>query len=662
MYASEQYFIGDHIPDHLKRLDSRAIRSLTESYDVEGEDEEAPQMPPRCGAGVVLKRLVKPEAIEELENWLSRLPICEEDVGSAQEETAVKQNAANGMVIADNNCDTTLPIKCSPRTPRILGARRLVGHRVSKTQSQGLKRPHTDMVRRLRLQARERSASSSQSLAAGAEADGGMMGLEFDEQAEEQEEGGESTEVQTVQHTVADSVLKTGEGMVGLEVEEQAIDRLESGEAIGVSPSQQTGTSGAEVGEPVDEVNEVMIGSDVDGVIEVDEENPASDGDSGSVHGDSMKLEEDGPRVEANEAGSSDPMRLEQDGLRVEANEAGPSDGMRLEQDGPQVEANQTGNPEPMNTEPQSDRSKVNKEKLHDKIRREREEIALRQTSASATSSGGMILDSDGDSTRLDQQHVAPALVSETGDAAASTLNGAAQNPEPSDRAEDLRKARLGKRAESRAAPEEVAGPSTTGDGDTSNATSPTKTPNSTPPTSTSSTAPNSPPPGNMASAHDGSSKPASAKGEGVAPKKEKRKRGGDSSDEEEASGESKKAKVNQGDQSAPGSASQNVLPARRVLKAKTVKSEAQTVPSPESSKRSRPETTYPAKRVQQKRPDKTESDEGIVCLNDIPDKTLTRKGIQITVALIRDANCDNCRRGKEYARLRSVLVPFPLS
>ncbi len=602
MYASEQNFIGDHIPDDLKRLDSRANRSLTDSYDVAGEDEEAPQMPPRCGAGVVLKRLVKPEVIEELENLLSRLPISEEDVGSAQEETTVKQIEINGMVIADNNRDTTVPIIGSPRTPRSLGARRLVGHRVSKTRSQGLKRSHAHTVRRLHLQAREKSASSSQSLAAGVEADGDMMGLEFDEQAEEQQEGGESTEVQTVQQTVADSVVETGEGMAGLEVEEQAIDRLESGEAMGVSPSQQTGTSGAEVGEPVDEVNEVMIGSDVDGVIEVDEETPASDGDSGSIHGDSMKLEEDGPRVEASEAGTSDLMRLEQDGP---------------------AEANEAGNPEPMNIEPQSERGKVKKEKLLDKMRREREEIALRQTSTSSASSRAMILDSDGDSAQLDQQHAAPAPVAETGDAAASTPNGAEQNRESSDRAEDLRKARLGKRPESRAAPEEVAGPSTTGDGDTSNATSPTKTPNSTPPTSTSSTAPNSPPPRNMASA-----KPASAKGEGVVPKKEKRKRGGDSSDEEEASGESKKAKVNQGDQGAPSPASQKVSPGRRMLKAKTVKQE---VPSSESSKRSRPETTYPAessKRVQQKRPDKTESDEGIVCLNDIPDKTQTGKGI----------------------------------
>ena len=640
--------LGDHIPDEGKRLDSRVIRSLTDSYDVEEEDEEAPQMTPRFRAGVVLKRLVKPEVFEELADMLSRFSISGEDIGSAQEETAVKPNEINGMVVANNNRDNTVPVIRSGGTPRILRARREVGHRVAKPRPQGLERSHTDMVRRLRIQARERSTSSSQILVAGIEADGGMMGLESDEQAEEQHEGGALTTVQTDQHTVADSAVETGEGMVGLEVEEQAIDRLESVKAMGVSPSEQIVTSGAEVGEPVDEVNEVMIGSDVDGVIEVDEETPNPDGDSGSVHGDSMKLEEDGPRVEPNEAGTSDPMRLEQDGP-AKANEDGNPESMKLEEDGPQVEANETGNPEPMNIEPHSDRGKVNKEKLFDKMRRERKEIALRQTSASAGSSGGMILDSNGDSTQLGQQHAAPVPVSETGDASASTLNGAEQNLESSDRAEDLRKARLGKRPESRAAPEQVAGSSMTGDGDASNTTSPSKTPNSTPPTSTSSTAPNSPPPRNMPSTHAKSPKRAGAKGEGNVPRRDKRKRGGDSSDEKEASEESEKARVNQDNQSVPGPASQKVPLARRMFRAKSVKREVQTVPDSESSNCSQPEKTYPAessKRVQQKRPDKGESDEGIICLNDIPDKTLTRKDIQITVALERDANRDNYREG----------------
>ena len=589
-----------HISDEGKRLDSRKIGSLTDRWDFEGdEDEQAPRFAPCFGGGVVLGRLVKPEAINELGDLLSRFrvsvrnrrTVSEVAVGSARDETTAGQTEPTGMVVEKTE-DANAPIVRNRRTAKISKPQALVRYRVTKVRFQAGRQAEKLRARMLQSLAIQQACF---------EADGGMMGLECGEQAEGRVE--ESTEVQTSQQAGANGPVETEGGMVGLEAQEPVTNDLE---VTDVLPSQQTADgidqvmSGAEVAEnagdgdeelvdadstkieQADEVDEVMIGSDVEAAMEVDDGNSNSDGDSGFVEGDSMRLEADGPQLEGNQAGSPDSMDIER----------------------------------------QDDRGKVNKEKLLDKIRREKEEIRLRQASTDAAKSGEMISGSGGALAQSSQQHAAPVSTLETGNAAAGMLGGVAQNLESTNTSEDLREARRGKRPESRAVPREVAGPSPlpgprmAEDGDTSDTTQPTMTPASTLPSSLSSTPPASPLPRNTASAHDGSPKPASAKGEGRVPKKEDRKRGrdslGDSSDDEEASGGSEKAKVST---------------RKRVLLAKTVRRRVPTVPDSGSSNSSRPETTYPAessKGVQQKRPEKAESDGEIVPLNDIPDKALT--------------------------------------
>ena len=560
-----------HVSDEGKRLDSRKIESLTDRWDFEGEeDEEVPRIAPCVGGGVVLRRLVKPDAINELGNLLSRFSVSVQNqrivsevaVGSVRDEATAGQAETNGLVV-DNTQDATTPILRTRRTAKKPKAQALVRCRVTKGRVQRPERARAYRVREAGLQAEKLRASMLQSLAfqqACFETDGGMMGLEFDEQVEERVE-------------VADHA---GDG------DEELVD----------ADSTKVELAG-EVGD------EVMIGSDVEAAMEVDDGPSNSDGDNGFVEGDSM----------------------------------------RVEADGPQLEGNETGSPDSMDIELQCDRGKVNNEVLLDKIRREKQEITLRQTSTDAANSGEMDLGSGGALAQSCQQHAAPVSMLEAENAAASMLQGVAQNLVSTNNSEDLREARQGKRPEARAVPEEVAGPSplpgplTTEDGDTSDTTPPTTTPAPTLPSSLSSTPPTSPSPRNTASAHDGSPKPASAKGAGCAPKKKHGKRGcdslGDSSDdeEEEASGGSEKVKASQGVPSTPGSGSPKLSTTRRVLLPRPARRTAPTVPDSRSSNPSPPETKYPAessKRVQQQHPKKAEADEEIMPLKDLPDQTLT--------------------------------------
>ena len=392
------------------------------------------------------------------------------------------------------------------------------------------------------------------------EAQGGMIGLEIDERAEEQIRALQSTEAAISQPARADSATDDGDRMDGLEFQVPIVAGLgEMMEVTDAPPDQQTAD---------DTVDEVMIGSDVDGEMEVD-----SDEDSGVNDGDQMDVREEGLKLDSTIAGSSH--QASNAGNSTQATIAGPSD--------------------PMDIAPQCIPGKVNKEKLQDRLRREQEKLALRQTSTQVSSSGETTLVSSSVVAQPSQQQ--PAAESETGNVAISMLPRVAENIESSNSASELREARLGKRAESRVVQEEVVSPeilassqsisasvsiasSPVGDskehGNKSDTSESTTTPTSTEPSSTSSTVPSSPIPIILASIHDGSPKPASVTGEASAPKKRNSKRDCDSLDEsrddEKSPGKVENEKANQADQNIPGSGLPKVSLTRSVLPAKTVK------------------------------------------------------------------------------------------
>ena len=291
------------------------------------------------------------------------------------------------------------------------------------------------------------------------EAQCGMTGLEIGERAEGQVRAGPSTVAAISQPARVDSAVEAEGRMDGLEF---------------YTPVDEEGDAAMPDAPPEDDiVDETMIGSDVDGEMEVD-----SDEDSEVDDGEPMDVSEEGHNVEASNASASNPV----------AN-AGHSDPMNI-----------AGPSNLMAIEPRNATGKVNLKALQDRLQREKE-IALRNTSHS----GGMASGSSSASAHLNQQHAAPATLLETGNAVFSMPPRVAQSITSTNSPSELREARLGKRAESRVVQEEMSAPASiasspsaatnTEDENKSETTQSTNTPTSTLPSSTSSTAPSSPPP-----------------------------------------------------------------------------------------------------------------------------------------------------------------------
>ena len=463
-------------------LESRTIGSLTDSWGVEEEeDDESPRVPPRVGAGLVLRRLVKPEVVSEVGGWLSRLSI------------------------AGQGCP-------APKST----VQRVARDRVAKLRFQRSKRSQVDGVRAERRGVMKRMAGKPRR--------------------------------SVKKEARADSAAGTGEKMVGLEFET---------------------------------IEATMIGSDVDGEMEMDE-TPDSDGDSSSGHEDPMQLEEDVP-----------------------------ADSMQLEEDGPEA-----GSSASKGKKPQYDRVKVPFETLRGRYERGVAGLGFRQSSEDEVSSRKIVSGPVGAPAQLSgQQHAAPVLTPVTRPAANGAPQAVAQDLVSTNSAADLREARRGKRAETRETPDQVAGPSlsTTADGHTSDTTPPTTTPTSTLPSSTASTVPAS---------------PSATETNASAPERQDRKRGCEESAaelEEEPRG-----------QRVLGSGPAKVSATRRVLLAKAGKrnlrkgAKAGTAAEASGSSRgSEPETTADPetlKRVQRERPGDAEADQEVVPLNEVADKTLTGK------------------------------------
>ena len=486
-------------------------------------------------------------ALELESRTIGLLPVDKEDENSPQRTAPSADDLAQKRFVSEvhselqgrgtptcDNPDTSAPIMRNRAATRNSKVQRVVRYRVAKLRFQSPKRSPVDRTLTNRRKGTEELAKKSahrNALVDSAEAAGRMVGLDSGEQAEEE--------------------AGTGDLMVGLEFQGPVTEVLEGGE-----PMDVTGDDSA-----ID-IDEVMIGSDVEAEMEVDEDTPDSDGDSGFVDEDPMQLEEDGPQSAANGASKPNPI---------------PVRGL----------------------------------------------------------------------AQWRQQQAAPVSVPATGNAVASVLQGVAQNLISTNSAADLREARLGKRAEARVAPAQVAGPSpssggpvpkngpiapppsttpstsspegaVTAEGDTSDTTRPTTTPTSTLPSSTSSTAPASPLPRDSATADDPSTEPAGGKAEPTASGDQSRKRGCEESD-----GEPEKVKADQRDEHAPANGP-------NVGKAE----DDQKLQAPAASNASQPRTASPppesAKRLQRQRPIDAEADQEIIPLNDIADQAPTGKFIPL--------------------------------
>ena len=488
-------------------------------------------------------------ALELETRTIGLLPEDKEDEDSPQRTARSADDLAQKRFVS--------PIMRNRATTRNSKVQRVVRYRVAKLRSHPPKRSTVDRTltnRRKSMEERVRKSAHGKALVNSAEAAGRMVGLNFGEQAEEE--------------------AGTGDLMVGLEFQGPVTEVLEGGE-----PMDVTGDDSA-----ID-IDEVMIGSDVEAEMEVDEDTPDSDGDSGFVDADPMQLEEDDPQPAVNVASKPNPI---------------PVGG--LAQSGQQQAAPVT-------------------------------------VSVTGNTAGVW--------AKWLQQQAAPVSVPVTGNAVASVPQGVAQNLISTNSAADLREARLGKRAEARVAPAQVAGPppssggpvtknglitpppSTTAstsspegamaaDVDTSDTTQPATTPSSTLPSSTSSTAPASPLPRDSATGDDPCNVPASGKAEPTASGDQSLKRGCEESDVEP-----EKPKADQRDEHAPANGP-------NVGKAE----DDQKLQAPAASNASQARTASPppesSKRLQRQRPNDAEADQEIVPLNDIADQAPTGKSIRL--------------------------------
>lgn len=230
---------------------------------------------------------------------------------------------------------------------------------------------------------------------------------------------------------------EAGDLMVGLELTNGDTESVEGGDPMDLRPDDSA----------ID-VDEVMIGSDVDGEMEIDGETPDSDRDSSIVDGKPPQLA---------------PGRI---------NKVGPI----------------------------KERSKCDYNKVLDgTFRCEKAGTPLRETPKFAVS--GPVIPS----AQLSQQQTVPIPAPEIGNTDASLLQGVAQNLISTNSAADLMEARLGKRSETTVAPSASnpspiqSPPTSLPNGamaereDSSDTTQPTTTPASSLPSSTTSSVPASP-------------------------------------------------------------------------------------------------------------------------------------------------------------------------
>ena len=365
----------------------------TASAAENAEDEQAPQPTSLLVAGLALKRLRKHEVRTQRGNSRSQVS------RSVRRRPSISNSVADAVASFMRNRTTAWNAK----------VQRVARNRVAKLRFQRRRKPDVAGVPTSHREGTEegaqrpqRSASEEAIIDSNAEADGRMIGVEFYDLT------------------------------VGVTVSEQNAETIEVGEPMDLDSEDDAG-----------DVSEVMIGSDVDGEMEVDEETAGSDGE---------------------------PMQLEENSYQL---------AMML-----------TRIRFAPKKKPQRQRGKV----LHGRISREKAAIPLRQIVSGAVAV----------SAPSNQQQAVPVSVSVVASADISLQQPVARAPIPTNSPADLREARLGKKPESSDAKDEAAAPSplrhtspsdgaVTEDEQKSDTTEPTTTPSSTPPSSTPSSLPTSP-------------------------------------------------------------------------------------------------------------------------------------------------------------------------
>ena len=193
-----------------------------------------------------------------------------------------------------------------------------------------------------------------------------------------------------------DSSAEVDGSMVGLEFSEQNTGSVEVGEPMDLTSEEE------EEEEDAGDVDQVMIGSDVDGEMEVDEEAPDSDGDP-----------------------------------------------MQLEEDGPQLAISMARKRVSFPKKPRPNHAKV----FNGRVSREKAAIPLRQPSKRIVNSGMTVSNPVGGLIQPSQQQAVPVPVLVAGNADTNSLQPVAQNLISTNSPVDLKEARLGKRAEARVPP-----------------------------------------------------------------------------------------------------------------------------------------------------------------------------------------------------------------
>ena len=212
----------------------------TASAAENAEDDQAPQTTSLLVAGLAPKPLRKQEVRTQRGNSRSQAS------RSVRRQPSISNSDADAIASFMRNRTTAWNTKVQ-RVVRS-GVAKLRFQRRRKPDVAGVPTSHREGTEE-GAQRPQRSASEEVIIDSNAEADGRMVGLEFDDP------------------------------MVGVTVSEQNAETIEVGEPMDLDSEDDAG-----------DVDEVMIGSDVDGEMEVGEETADSDGEP-------MQLEEDGSQL-----------------------------------------------------------------------------------------------------------------------------------------------------------------------------------------------------------------------------------------------------------------------------------------------------------------------------------------------------------------------------
>ena len=317
--------------------ETRSIGLLTDSQSVndDEDDEDEFEVPgPEEDDDVVFGYTVEPQDVTKLRIALSQLSIVDEINPETQDVTELRDLLSRLSIAFHSGRTVSKKEWASARKESLRSPRFYSPKHTPKAQRLAMcpiyrpERLYSDKLRVVRLMTEKRTRKLQSLATQRATADSGVeigegmddVRVEGQEHSEDRplvarnsmgdldsqqkgagsavEAGGMLSLVVQAQVTEGDEVVKVGHVMQGSGVEEEAGDGDEELADAGAAETQQAGNN-----------DEVMIGSDVEAAMEVDDETAESSG-GGIIDEDSMKLEADGPRFEANEAGNPESMEI----------------------------------------------------------------------------------------------------------------------------------------------------------------------------------------------------------------------------------------------------------------------------------------------------------------------------------------------------------------